>query len=80
MRVKYIKPVPVMHDGKLVGIVARSDLIRAFANKLEEQSKAAKFVRKTVNEARPHAREGTVPPPTGSVPPSRPTSGRRSTS
>lgn len=36
MHTKGIKRVPVMRDGMLVGIVARSDLIRALAQKLEE--------------------------------------------
>jgi len=34
---KNIKRVPVMRDGKVVGIVARSDLVRALAQKLEEK-------------------------------------------
>jgi CBS domain-containing protein len=33
---KNIKRVPVLRDGKLVGIVARSDLVRALADKLQE--------------------------------------------
>ena len=32
-----IKRVPVLRDGKLVGIVARSDLVRALAQKLGEK-------------------------------------------
>ena len=35
MHTKNIKRVPVVRDGKLVGIVARSDLVRALAQKLE---------------------------------------------
>jgi CBS-domain-containing membrane protein len=33
-----IKRVPVMRDGKMVGIVARSDLVRALAETLEKTS------------------------------------------
>ena len=36
MHAKHIKRVPVVRDGKLVGIVARSDLVRALAQRLEE--------------------------------------------
>ena len=38
MHAKHIKRVPVVRDGKLVGIVARSDLVRALAQRLEEMS------------------------------------------
>jgi CBS domain-containing protein len=44
-----INRVPVLRDGKLVGIVARSDLVRALAEKLEEHESAAE--RLTLNEA-----------------------------
>ncbi len=37
MYAKNIKRVPVLRDGKLVGIVARSDLVRALAQKLDEK-------------------------------------------
>jgi CBS domain-containing protein len=37
MRDKSIKRVPVMRDGKVVGIVARSDLVRALAEMLVEK-------------------------------------------
>ena len=37
---KNIKRVPVMRDGKIVGIVARSDLVRALAHKLSELHQA----------------------------------------
>jgi CBS domain-containing protein len=37
MHSKAIKRVPVLRDGKLVGIVARSDLVRALAQKLGEE-------------------------------------------
>jgi CBS domain-containing protein len=48
---KNIKRVPVVRDGKLVGIVARSDLIRALAQKLGEKPAEQPVVRETVNEA-----------------------------
>jgi len=37
MHHKSIKRVPVVRDGKLVGIVARSDLVRALAQRLAEK-------------------------------------------
>ena len=48
---KNIKRVPVVRDGKLVGIVARSDLVRALAQKLSEASAATPSAPATVNEA-----------------------------
>ena len=50
-----IKRVPVMRDGKLVGIVARSDLIRAFAQSLD--TKHPTVERTTVDQALRRARE-----------------------
>jgi signal-transduction protein with cAMP-binding, CBS, and nucleotidyltransferase domain len=50
MHAKNIKRVPVVREGKLVGIVARSDLIRALAVKLEEPD-ATKVELQTLNEA-----------------------------
>lgn len=41
MHTHHIKRVPVLRDGRLVGIVARSDLVRALAQKLGEQLTAA---------------------------------------
>lgn len=41
MTSKGIKRVPVLREGKLVGIVARSDLVRAFAETLEETPRAS---------------------------------------
>lgn len=35
---KNFKRVPVLRDGRLVGIVARSDLVRALADRLEEKA------------------------------------------
>jgi len=46
-----------MRDGKLVGIVARSDLIRARAHKLQGRSITAKVERETLNETFRHGRE-----------------------
>jgi|SRR5215472_4691394 len=40
MHTRNIKRVPVVRDGRLVGIVARSDLVRALALKLEEAAAA----------------------------------------
>ena len=53
---KNIKRVPVLRDGKLVGIVARSDLVRALAAKLAEQPLPA-MEPTTLNEALRHGRE-----------------------
>lgn len=56
MYAKNIKRVPVLRDGKLVGIVARSDLVRALAQKLDEH--AAPSIRlETLDEALRHGRE-----------------------
>ena len=54
---KGIKRVPVLRDGKLVGIVARSDLVRALARLLSEPSAGAETPARTVNEALRRARE-----------------------
>lgn len=59
MYAKNIKRVPVVRDGKLVGIVARSDLIRALAQKLDEKSAAATSEQETLNEALRRRREET---------------------
>jgi len=51
MHNKDIKRVPVMRDGKLVGIVARSDLVRALAERLPEKPSLASHGAATVEEA-----------------------------
>ena len=51
MYTKNIKRVPVVRDGKLVGILARSDLIRGLAQKLEETSAVETIAHGTLNEA-----------------------------
>jgi CBS domain-containing protein len=51
MYAKNIKRVPVVRDGKLVGIVARSDLVRALARKLEENSIGTASPAATMDEA-----------------------------
>jgi CBS domain-containing protein len=61
-----IKRVPVVRDGKLVGIVARSDLVRALAQKLGEQPSTDSGQRQTLNEALRHGREAVVRRPTDS--------------
>jgi CBS domain-containing protein len=52
-----IKRVPVVRDGKLVGIVARSDLVRALAQKLEEMPGGPTTQRQSVDEALRRRRE-----------------------
>jgi CBS domain-containing protein len=56
---KNIKRVPVVRDGKLVGIVARSDLVRALAEKLAER-KPGPSEPATLNEALRRGREKTA--------------------
>jgi len=51
MHSKGIKRVPVLRDGKLVGIVARSDLVRALALRFEEEHPAPPGAVATVDEA-----------------------------
>jgi CBS domain-containing protein len=46
-----IKRVPVVRDGKLVGIVARSDLVRALAQKLGEKPVLSAAPATTVDQA-----------------------------
>lgn len=60
MHARGIKRVPVMRDGKLVGIVARSDLIRALAAKLAESSTQAETLFETIDEALRHGRQEIV--------------------
>jgi len=57
---KNIKRVPVVQKGKLVGIIARSDLVRALAQKLGEPPGTGETVSKTLNEALRRKREETV--------------------
>jgi CBS domain-containing protein len=54
---KNIKRVPVLKDGKVVGIVARSDLVRALAEKLGETLAVAPEHRTAVDEALRRRRE-----------------------
>lgn len=63
MTSKGIKRVPVLRHGKLVGIVARSDLVRAFAERLGEtpHAPAAEAPARTIDEALARRREETVP-------------------
>ena len=57
MYTQNIKRVPVTRDGKLVGIVARSDLVRALARKLEEQPAVPLTRAASLEEALRRARE-----------------------
>jgi len=60
MHEKNIKRVPVVRNGKLVGIIARSDLIRALAQKLGEKPGTGETASKTLNEALRRRREETA--------------------
>jgi len=64
MHAKNIKRVPVLRDGKLVGIVARSDLVRALAQKLSDSLPGSDADLQSLNEALRHAREETLSPST----------------
>jgi CBS domain-containing protein len=57
---KGIKRVPVLRDGKLVGIVARADLVRALALRFEEMHPAPTGDARTVDEALRRRRERTA--------------------
>jgi CBS domain-containing protein len=61
MYTKNIKRVPVVRDGKLVGILSRSDLIRALSQRLDEMTgELAEGQRVNLNEALRRAREERV--------------------
>jgi len=57
MYTKNIKRVPVVRDGKLVGIVSRSDLIRALSQRLDEMTGELTAGHANLNEALRRARE-----------------------
>jgi CBS domain-containing protein len=63
MTSKGIKRVPVVRDGKLVGIVARADLVRAFAERFGETPPAPSEVAPvaSVDEALRRGRQEAVP-------------------
>ena len=64
MYAKNIKRVPVLREGKLVGIVARSDLVRALAQKLGEKQAPPTIELETLDEALRHGREQALHRPT----------------
>ncbi|MBV9251152.1 MAG: CBS domain-containing protein [Acetobacteraceae bacterium] len=66
MHTRHVKRVPVVRDGKLVGILARSDLVRALARHLGETPREPKVSGGTVNEALRRAREERDRSPPGS--------------
>jgi CBS domain-containing protein len=66
MYAKNIKRVPVLREGKLVGIVARSDLVRALAHKLGEKQAPPTIELETLDEALRHGREQALHRPTRS--------------
>lgn len=57
MHSKGIKRVPVLRDNTIVGIVARSDLVRALARKLEQRGGDASPDFETVDESLRRGRE-----------------------
>jgi CBS domain-containing protein len=57
MQEKNVKRVPVLRDGRLVGIVARSDLVRALAATLGETGVTVQPPAASVNEALRRGRE-----------------------
>jgi CBS domain-containing protein len=61
MYARNIKRVPVLRNGKLVGIVARSDPVRALAQKLGEKLEASDAPAATLNEALRRKRRQTAP-------------------
>ncbi len=59
MYAKNIKRVPVVRGGELVGIVARSDLVRALAQRLGEKPAVQPVGSRTIDEALRRKREET---------------------
>ncbi len=57
MYARHIKRVPVLRDGKLVGIVTRADLMRALALRLGEKTAGTDVKFASVNEALRRRRE-----------------------
>ncbi len=59
---KSIKRVPVLREGRLVGIVARSDLVRAFAERLAEKPQGPTGeAPANINDALRRRREESLP-------------------
>lgn len=64
LHTKNIKRLPVVRDGKLVGIVARSDLVRALAQTLGEEPPPL-IELETMDVALRRRREETLRKPVG---------------
>ena len=60
MHARGIKRVPVLREGKLVGIVTRTDLVRALAIKLDELEPSKPSPRVNMNEALRRGREEAI--------------------
>ena len=63
MHTKGIKRVPVLRDNAIVGIVARSDLVRALAEKLTQKTAKAGSAFETVDEALRRGRQEALTRP-----------------
>ena len=54
---RHVKRLPVLRDGRMVGIVSRSDLVRALADALDAPHDVPVHERHTIDEVLRHGRE-----------------------